>query len=42
MSEIFRRRKVLTDAEVTHIRKLSETVDRKLRGLINSLKDRNK
>jgi four helix bundle protein len=42
LSEIFRRRKVLTDAKVTYIRKKSEILDRKLRGLINSLKERHK
>jgi four helix bundle protein len=41
LSELFRRRKLFTDAEVAHIRKLSETLDRKMRGLINSLKERN-
>jgi four helix bundle protein len=42
LSELFRRKKLFTDAEAAHIHKMSENVDRKLRGLINSLMERNK
>jgi four helix bundle protein len=39
LSELFRRRKLFSDAEADHARKMSETLDRKMRGLINSLKE---
>jgi four helix bundle protein len=40
LSEIMRRRALITDQESMTIRKKAETLDRKLHGLINSLKKR--
>ena len=44
LSEVFRRRKLFLEEETTEIRKRCEQIDRKLNGLINSLrgKKRNK
>ena len=38
LNEIFRRKKLFSDEESTEIRKRCEQIDRKLNGLINSLK----
>jgi len=40
LSEIMRRRALITDQDSMNIRKKAETIDRKLHGLINSLKKR--
>jgi four helix bundle protein len=40
LCELFQRRKLFSDAEATRIRALAENLDRKLRGLANSLKER--
>jgi len=37
LCELFRRRKLFTETDVTNIRGMSETLNRKLRGLINTL-----
>ena len=38
LNEIFRRKKLFSDEESTEVRKRCEQIDRKLNGLINSLK----
>ncbi len=38
LSEIFRRRKLFKENESTEIRERAEIIDRKLHGLVNSLK----
>ncbi len=40
LTEIFKRRKLIQDHEAKEIRKQSEIIDRKLHGLINSLRGR--
>ena len=40
LSELFRRRKLFTDKEATNIREQAIVIDRKIRGLIKSLKKR--
>ena len=40
LCELFSRRKLVSEADVTRIRGMAEIFDRKLRGLINSLRDR--
>ena len=40
LCELFQRRKLFSQAEVTRIRMLAEAFDRKLRGLINTLQKR--
>ena len=40
LCELFRRRKLFIEADVTRIRGLAENLDRKLRGLINTLQKR--
>ena len=40
LSELFRRRKLFTDKEATNIRERAIIIDRKIRGLIKSLKKR--
>lgn len=40
LSELFQRRRLFSDADVTRIRAMAENLDRKLRGLINSLQER--
>ena len=40
LNEIFRRRKLFLEKETTEIRKRCEQIDRKLNGLINSLRGR--
>ena len=40
LAEIFRRRKVIQEADALAIREKAELLDRKLHGLINSLKSR--
>jgi four helix bundle protein len=40
LCELFRRRKLVIEADVTRIRGLAENLDRKLRGLINALQKR--
>ena len=42
LTKIFMRRKLFTDQEAVEIRKKAEVIDRKLHGLINSLRDRSK
>jgi four helix bundle protein len=41
LTEVMRRRKLISDADAMEIRERSEVIDRKLHGLINSLKARN-
>ena len=38
LCELFQRRKLFSDVESTRIRSMAENLDRKLRGLINSLR----
>lgn len=38
LTEIMRRRKLISDADATEIKERSELIDRKLHGLINSLR----
>jgi four helix bundle protein len=40
LTEIMRRRKLISDADATEIKERSEVIDRKLHGLINSLRGR--
>jgi len=40
LTEIFRRRGLFKDEEIIEIRKRAEMIDRKLHGLINSLRGR--
>ena len=40
LTEIFKRRKLVKEDEFIEIRKQAETIDRKLHGLINSLRSR--
>ena len=40
LTELFKRRKLFTDREATNIRKQAIVIDRKIRGLIKSLKKR--
>jgi four helix bundle protein len=40
LSVIFRRRKLIKEEELIEIRKQAETIDRKLHGLVNSLRSR--
>jgi four helix bundle protein len=40
LCELFQRRKLFSEADVACIRQLAEPLDRKLRGLINSLRER--
>jgi four helix bundle protein len=40
LCELFQRRKLFSEADVAIIRQLAEPLDRKLRGLINSLRER--
>jgi four helix bundle protein len=40
LTEIFKRRKLVKEEEFIEIRKQAETIDRKLHGLINSLRSR--
>ena len=40
LSELFRRRKLFTDKEATNIREQAIVIDRKIRGLVKSLKQR--
>jgi len=40
LCELFTRRKLFSKPDVARIRGMAETFDRKLRGLINSLQDR--
>jgi four helix bundle protein len=40
LTEIFRRRKLITDSEAIEIRRQAEVIDRKLHGLINSIRSR--
>ena len=40
LTEIFRRRGLLSEKEIIEIRKRAEVIDRKLHGLINSLRGR--
>jgi four helix bundle protein len=40
LCELFRRRKLFSEADVARIRGMAENLDRKLRGLINSLRGR--
>ena len=40
LCELFSRRKLFSEADVARIRGLAEIFDRKLRGLINSLRER--
>ncbi len=40
LSELFRRRKLFTDKEATNIREQAVVIDRKIRGLVKSLKKR--
>ena len=40
LTEIFKRRKLIKDHEAKEIRSQAEIIDRKLRGLINSLRGR--
>jgi len=38
LTELFKRRRLIEDKEAIEIRKQAETIDRKLHGLINSLR----
>ena len=40
LTELFKRRRLIEDKEAIEIRKQAETIDRKLHGLINSLRRR--
>ena len=40
LSELFKRRKLFTDKEATNIREQAIVIDRKIRGLVKSLKKR--
>ena len=40
LTELFTRRKLINDGEAKEIRKQAEIIDRKLHGLINSLRER--
>jgi len=42
LTEIFRRRRLFKEEEAAEIRKRAEVIDRKLHGLINSLRNRSK
>ena len=42
LTEIFRRRRLFKEEEAAEIRKKAEVIDRKLHGLINSLRNRSK
>ena len=41
LAEVMRRRKLISDADAVEIRERSEVIDRKLHGLINSVRSRN-
>ena len=41
LTEVMRRRKLISDADAVEIRERSEVIDRKLHGLINSVRSRN-
>jgi hypothetical protein len=41
LTEVMRRRKLISDADAADVRKRSELIDRKLHGLINSVRSRN-
>jgi four helix bundle protein len=40
LTEVMRRRNLISDADATEIRERSEVIDRKLHGLINSVRGR--